>query len=466
MALGGVPVRFASPKAAALRGLTYLSEDRKGRGLHLRLPLAANLTLMDLDRHARPWLDARSERRALQQAVDDFGIRCGDLDAPAASLSGGNQQKLAIAKVLQPGPRVVVLDEPTRGVDVGARRDIYFLIRRLADEGRAVIVVSSEMVELGLVPIRSQAAEGRPRVPVRYSEVVRSMFFAPAYVAMSRGFFRDAGLEVTMSTANGGDKAMAALLGGGADIALLGPEMPIYVQHGESAVKARIFCGMTAADGYLLCARERMPAFDWAALRGQPVMGWRPASTPQVFLETALRLRGLDPQRDVSMITDIAPPARAAAWLAGKAPYAIFSEPEASQLELDGKAHVVASIGATVGRVDYTVFAATDDYLKSNAGAVQAWTDAVARAMAWTEAAPTAQLAEALAPFFPAASPQALADGIERYRGLQLWKTTPAVAPESLDRFQDILVQSKVLEPGRRVAYERIATAQFAERAR
>jgi ribose transport system ATP-binding protein len=114
----------------------------------MRLPLADNLTLMDLDRHARPWLDHRSERRALEQAVAEFGIRCNDLGAPAASLSGGNQQKLAIAKVLQPGPRVVVLDEPTRGVDVGAKRDIYFLIRRLADEGRGIVVVSSELVEL------------------------------------------------------------------------------------------------------------------------------------------------------------------------------------------------------------------------------------------------------------------------------------------------------------------------------
>jgi ribose transport system ATP-binding protein len=146
--LGGAAVRFASPRQAARHGLTYLSEDRKGRGLHVGLPLVDNLTLMDLDRHAHPWLDHRSEQRALVQAVATFGIRCGDLGAPASSLSGGNQQKLAIAKVLQPGPRVVVLDEPTRGVDVGAKRDIYFLIRRLADEGRGIVVVSSELVEL------------------------------------------------------------------------------------------------------------------------------------------------------------------------------------------------------------------------------------------------------------------------------------------------------------------------------
>ncbi|NIM41032.1 MAG: ATP-binding cassette domain-containing protein [Hydrogenophaga sp.] len=146
--LQGEPVSFRDPRAAARAGLTYLSEDRKGRGLHVGLSLQDNLTLMDLDRHARPWLDATSQRAALQEAVRDFRIRAGSLDARAGSLSGGNQQKLAIAKVLQPRPRVLVLDEPTRGVDVGAKRDIYFLIERLAADGLGVIVISSELVEL------------------------------------------------------------------------------------------------------------------------------------------------------------------------------------------------------------------------------------------------------------------------------------------------------------------------------
>jgi ribose transport system ATP-binding protein len=103
---------------------------------------------MDLQRHARPWLRPASETAALEQAVREFGIRTGSLDVVTGSLSGGNQQKLALAKVLHPGPRVVVLDEPTRGVDIGAKREIYLLIRRLADEGRAVVVISSELMEL------------------------------------------------------------------------------------------------------------------------------------------------------------------------------------------------------------------------------------------------------------------------------------------------------------------------------
>lgn len=137
-----------NPRSAARQGLTYLSEDRKTRGLHLRMGLSENLTLMALERYAQPLLDPRREQSALAAAVAAFGIRTQRTDVPASSLSGGNQQKLALARVLQPEPRVVVLDEPTRGVDVGAKRDIYFLIQRLAAEGRGIIVVSSELLEL------------------------------------------------------------------------------------------------------------------------------------------------------------------------------------------------------------------------------------------------------------------------------------------------------------------------------
>lgn len=139
---------WRSPRAAAKSGVTYLSEDRKGKGLHLHLGLRQNLPLMALERHVKPWLRPASETAALMDAVHRYGIRSRSLDVKAGALSGGNQQKLALAKVLEPRPKVVILDEPTRGVDVGAKRDIYFLIQELARAGLAVIVISSELVEL------------------------------------------------------------------------------------------------------------------------------------------------------------------------------------------------------------------------------------------------------------------------------------------------------------------------------
>jgi ribose transport system ATP-binding protein len=148
VAIAGKDVRIRSPREAMHHGLTYLSEDRKGKGLHMDLGLRENLTMMTLEQDAKPWVDPKTGRAALDKAIADFGIRLRDPDCAARSLSGGNQQKLALAKYLRPGPRVIVLDEPTRGVDVGAKRDIYALIHRLAQEGRAVVVISSELIEL------------------------------------------------------------------------------------------------------------------------------------------------------------------------------------------------------------------------------------------------------------------------------------------------------------------------------
>jgi ribose transport system ATP-binding protein len=146
--LNGRATRIRSPRDAADQGITYLSEDRKGKGLHVDFGLRENLTLMALQRYARPWLKPADERAALKGAIERFGIRTGNSEIRAASLSGGNQQKLALAKVLHVEPRVIVLDEPTRGVDVGAKSDIYLLIQQLAREGRGLIVVSSELMEL------------------------------------------------------------------------------------------------------------------------------------------------------------------------------------------------------------------------------------------------------------------------------------------------------------------------------
>jgi ribose transport system ATP-binding protein len=108
---------------------------------------------MDLSRYARPWLDHRGERAALQQAVADFGIRTGSLDIRASSLSGGNQQKIAIARLLHHDVDVFILDEPTRGIDVGSKAQIYrFIDGLVADrEGRparSVLMVSSYLPEL------------------------------------------------------------------------------------------------------------------------------------------------------------------------------------------------------------------------------------------------------------------------------------------------------------------------------
>ncbi|WP_366657614.1 sugar ABC transporter ATP-binding protein [Fodinicurvata sp. EGI_FJ10296] len=144
----GRPVGYSRYADAVNDGIVYLSEDRKGKGLLVRMTMRPNLTLLALDRYCKPFIDFQAEREALSRAVKTYDIRAGSDDMLVASLSGGNQQKLAMAKIMEIDPDIIILDEPTRGIDVGTKRDIYFLIKRLVEAGKACIVVSSELPEI------------------------------------------------------------------------------------------------------------------------------------------------------------------------------------------------------------------------------------------------------------------------------------------------------------------------------
>ena len=144
----GQPVRIASLRDAFAAGIAYLTEDRKEAGLLLEKPLRENLTLAVLERFGGWRIDTAAEDAALDRATADFDIRAPRRNMAAGKLSGGNQQKLLLAKTMLTEPRIVIIDEPTRGIDVGTKRQIYAFIRRLAEEGRSVIVISSEMPEV------------------------------------------------------------------------------------------------------------------------------------------------------------------------------------------------------------------------------------------------------------------------------------------------------------------------------
>ena len=147
--LQGRAIDIRHPRAAMDAGVGYLTEDRKGKGLLLQEKLAPNLTLSALDRfHPGLLMHRRREQSALVDAVDAYDIRLKSYSVRAGQLSGGNQQKLLLAKVLLTEPSVVVIDEPTRGIDIANKAQIYAFIERLVAKGRTCIVISSEMQEL------------------------------------------------------------------------------------------------------------------------------------------------------------------------------------------------------------------------------------------------------------------------------------------------------------------------------
>ncbi len=178
--LDGTPVALAAPADAIRRGIALVPEDRKEQGLVLEMAIRENVTLAGL-RALSPfgWVRRAAERAAAEGYVRDLRIRASSIEGRASTLSGGNQQKVVLAKWLFTGARVVLFDEPTRGIDVGAKAEVYDLIARLAAEGKAVVIVSSEMPEiLGLSDRIAVLHEGRlasvvPRATATQETILR-----------------------------------------------------------------------------------------------------------------------------------------------------------------------------------------------------------------------------------------------------------------------------------------------------
>ena len=147
--VNGAPADYSDVSKSVAAGLAYMTKDRKGRGLLLNAGLQPNLTLLTLKKHLKMgFLDGRSEAQALDRAVRRFDIRARDPSVQVGKLSGGNQQKLMLGKTMESDPEIVIMDEPTRGIDVGTKQQIYHIIAALAAEGKAIIVISSEMQEV------------------------------------------------------------------------------------------------------------------------------------------------------------------------------------------------------------------------------------------------------------------------------------------------------------------------------
>ena len=142
-------IKIHSPQDAVAHGIAYVPEDRRRHGVILELPIAQNMT-MAIHKRIFPgtWLRFGAEKQLALEFIRDLGVKTSGPDAPGNSLSGGNQQKVSLARWLATKPKILILDEPTQGVDVGAKSEIHKIIRALAKDGLAVLMISSDLPEI------------------------------------------------------------------------------------------------------------------------------------------------------------------------------------------------------------------------------------------------------------------------------------------------------------------------------
>ncbi len=199
---------------------------------------------------------------------------------------------------------------------------------------------------------------------VRLNEVVRSVFYAPMYVAINEGIFEEEGIEIDLSTGQGADKTMQQVLSKSADIGFCGPEQVIYIYNQKREDYPVLFAQLTQSDGSFLVGRKKEENFKWESLKGKKIIGGRPGGMPEMALEYVLKSHGINPKSDVDLITNIAFTATAGAFKSGTGDYAALFEPTASMLEKENAGHIVASIGESAGNIPYTCYFSTKSYME------------------------------------------------------------------------------------------------------
>ncbi|WP_113927205.1 ABC transporter substrate-binding protein [Bacillus sp. P14.5] len=283
---------------------------------------------------------------------------------------------------------------------------------------------------------------------VRIAEVTRSIFYAPQYVAIEKGFFEEEGLDIELTTTWGGDKTMTTLLADGADVALVGSETSIYVDSQDSSDPVINFAQLTQTDGTFLVARENVEDFEWDQLKGSTFLGQRKGGMPQMVGEFVLKKQGIDPQEDLDLIQNIDFANIPNAFASGTGDYVQLFEPTASIFEKEGKGFIVASFGEQSGHVPYTTFMAKESFMKENSETIEKFTRAVYKAQKWVEEHEPAETAEVIQSYFEDTDLDIIETVVDRYRSQGSFAADPILDEEEWNNLQDIMDEAGEL-PGR-----------------
>lgn len=298
---------------------------------------------------------------------------------------------------------------------------------------------------------------------VRLNEVAHSIFYAPQYVAIEKGYFKDEGIDLELVTGFGADKTMTAVLSGEADIGFMGAEASVYAyQEGANDVVVN-FAQLTQRAGNFLVAREKMPDFSWKDLNGKEVLGGRAGGMPEMVFEYILKQHDMTPKKDVVIEQGIDFGSTAAAFKSGRGDYTVEFEPAATALETEGAGYVVASLGVDSGYVPYTSYSAKESFIKKHPETIQKFTNALQKGMDDVQKQDAREIAKVIAPQFKEQDFDTITKIVERYQSQDTWKENLIFEKESFELLQDILESSDALKE--RVSYEKLVVTDYARNA-
>ncbi|MCK6258140.1 ABC transporter substrate-binding protein [Fictibacillus sp. KIGAM418] len=305
----------------------------------------------------------------------------------------------------------------------------------------------------------SDNSEKQKRDKVRIAEVTRSIFYAPQYVAIEKGFFKDEGIDIDLKTTWGGDKTMTTLLSNGADIALVGSETSIYVDAQGSSDPVINFAQLTQTDGTFLVARKKPNYFSWDQLKGSTFLGQRKGGMPQMAGEFSLKKHGIDPHKDVKLIQNIDFANIANAFASGTGDYVQLFEPQASLFEQKGIGHVVASFGEESGKLPYTSYMSKQSYIKKHGDVLKRFTKALYKAQLYVETHSAKETATLIAPYFEDTSVDLIEKVVDRYKGQHSYAVNPILEEGAWSNLQAVMKEAGELP--KKADYNKLVNTTF-----
>ena len=297
---------------------------------------------------------------------------------------------------------------------------------------------------------------------VRLNEVTRSVFYAPQYAAISNGFFEEEGIKVEITTGQGADNVMTAVLSNQSDIGLCGPEAAIYVYNEGKEDYVEVFAQLTQKDGSFLVSKEPTNNFSWKDLVGKTVIPGRKGGVPYMTLEYVLKQNGINPQTDLVLDDSIKFDLMAGAFAGGDAEYVTLFEPTASLTEEAGKGYIVASVGEASGEVPYTAYCAKKSYISKNSDLIERFTRAVYKGEQWVKTHSAQEIAEKIQSYFPDTTLESLATAVQKYKDIDAWKENPVLKQNAFDKLQLIMTEAGELET--KAPYDKVVNNTYAEK--
>lgn len=280
---------------------------------------------------------------------------------------------------------------------------------------------------------------------IKVAEVTHSAFYAPLYIAIEKGYFKDNGLDVELILTPGADKVSAAVLSNDVEIGFAGAESAIYVYEGGEKDYLQIFSGLTKRDGQFILSREKNDAFTLEDLKDKEILVGRASGMPAINFLNALKKENINPDElNINYSVEFA--ALSGSFIGGMGNYVNLFEPTATAVSKEGYGHIVANIGQLSGEVPYTTFYARKSYINNNEEVINKFTKAITEGLEYTHNHSSKEIAEAILPQFSNISLDDLTTIVDNYKKADSWYQDTVVPEQSFINLEDMLKDNDLLE--------------------